>query len=317
LPRLTYAIGAAAAAAALALTTLATAGTAVAMPAAAAAQPATTSVNYYLSLGDSLSVGDQPNAKGVTLPTNQGYADQLYNTLRRSDSGLRLYKLGCPGETSNTFNIGGICGYTGDVRTSLTTRKSDQMQAAIDFLHAHRGHVSLITLDIGANDLNNCLTLTSIPAIAECLTPVFASMQTHLAYTLKKLRTAAPGVTIVGMNYYDPELVTWLEGTTAAKTFAADSVELAGIFTEDLDGVYASFKVPVADVFDNFDTTDMTHTMTLPGIGTVPRDVGYICRRTYECAPAPVGPNEHCNPVGYGAISTAFQATLKKIGWRG
>jgi lysophospholipase L1-like esterase len=311
MPRLTHAIGAAAAAAALALSV------AAAVPAAAASRPdSSPKITYYLSLGDSLSVGDQPNAKGVTLPTNQGYADQLYNALRRTDPGLRLYKLGCPGETSKTLNLGKICGYKGDERYSLDAGKGTQLAAALAFLKAHPGQVPLITLDIGANDLNPCLVLTSISDIAACLSKVFPPMEANLAYTLAKLRKADPHATIVGMTYYDPELADWLTGK-AGQAFAQDSILLAYVFDQDLSGVYAKYKDPVADVFTTFDTTDMTHTMKVPGIpGTLPRDVGLICLRTYECVKPPVGPNEHCNKYGYGAIAGTFLATLQKIKFR-
>jgi len=39
---------------------------------------------YYLALGDSLSQGQQPNLKGVTSNTNEGYADDLYQTGSRA-----------------------------------------------------------------------------------------------------------------------------------------------------------------------------------------------------------------------------------------
>jgi hypothetical protein len=133
MPRLTYAIGAAAAVAALALSA------ATVVPATAADRPdSSPKTTYYLSLGDSLSAGDQPNAKGVTLPTNQGYADQLYNTIKSAHPGLRLWKLGCPGETSATLNKGGICGYKGEERYSLNADKGSQLAAALRFLRGER-----------------------------------------------------------------------------------------------------------------------------------------------------------------------------------
>ena len=87
-------------------------------------------VSYYLALGDSLAVGVQPDAAGTSVETRSGYADQLYATLRRSHPGLRLVKLGCPGETTVTMMKGGICPYPG----------GSQLAAAISFLHAHRAH---------------------------------------------------------------------------------------------------------------------------------------------------------------------------------
>jgi lysophospholipase L1-like esterase len=310
MPSLTRAIGAAAAVAALALSA------AAAVPAAAADRPdSSPKPTYYLSLGDSLSVGDQPNAKGVTLPTNEGYADQLYNTIKRAHPGLRLWKVGCPGETSKTLNLGGICGYKGDARYSLTADKGVQLIAALNFLRSHRGEVPLITLDIGANDLNNCLTLTTIPAIVACLTPVFPAIQKNLAYTLAKLRNADPHAIIVGMTYYDPELADWLTGK-AGQAFAQDSVAVAEVFDQDLTVVYQKYKVLVADVFTSFDTTDMSQLVNVPPFGKLPKDVAQICRWTWECAKPPVGPNEHANATGYGAIASTFEATLSKAGYK-
>ena len=306
MPRLTHMI--AVAAAALALTATA------AVPAVAAQRPAAHQVKeYYLSLGDSLSVGDQPNAQGVTLPTDQGYADQLYAVLKHTDSDLQLVKLGCPGETSHTLNLGGICGYKGAHRFSLTGHTGAQLAAALAFLHFHPGGVPLITIDIGANDLNNCIALGVISKIVACLPPVFAALQKNLAFTLAKLRAADPHATIVGMTYYDPELVAWLEGTTAGQQFAQASIILATQFNQLLVGDYQAVKAPVADVFTAFSTTDMTHLVTVPPFGKLPKDVARICQWTWECAPKPVGPNEHANKTGYGVIAAAFVAALSHI----
>jgi lysophospholipase L1-like esterase len=313
MPRLVYAIGAAAAAAALALSTAVT--TALPATAAAAEQPSTTHATYYLALGDSLSVGDQPNAKGVTLPTSHGYADQLYATLHKTDASLHFYKLGCPGETSATMNKGGVCGYKGDDRYSLTARKGNQLAAALDFIQRHRGQVTLITLDIGANDLNGCIALGSIPKIENCVPPVFAAIEKNLAATLEALRAAAPKATIAGMTYYDPELVAWLTGKSG-QTFAQGSVALAGVFGEILTGVYEKLGALVADMFTSFDTTDITQLVNVPGHGKLPKDVAVICKWTFECTRPPIGPDEHGTNQGYGAMSSTFLATLRKAGFK-
>jgi len=309
MPRLTHVIATAAAAVALTAT--------LAVPAVAAQRPSThtaaSSPEYYLSLGDSLSVGDQPNAKGVTLPTNQGYANQLYRALVKDNSNLKLWKLGCPGETSHTLNLGGICGYKGVSRTSLTADKGAQLATALAFLHAHPGQVPLITIDIGANDLNACIALGSIPKIVKCLNPVFPVIAKNLAFTLGALRKADPQATIVGMSYYVPELADWLTGP-AGQQFAQGAILLGEQFnTSVLGAVYKQAGAAVADVFTSFDSADMKDMVTLPGLGTLPKDVALICKWTWECAPKPVGPNEHANAFGYGVIAGTFLATLKTI----
>ena len=120
----------------------------------AVATPAT----YYVALGDSLSQGVQPDAAGASVETGQGYADQLYAVLHRSQPTLRLVKLGCPGETTGTMIRGGICHYS----------DGSQLAAAAAFLTAHRGHIFLVTIDIGANDPEDCGSVASIRSIASC-----------------------------------------------------------------------------------------------------------------------------------------------------
>jgi lysophospholipase L1-like esterase len=310
--RLPFAIAAAAGALAL------TAATAIPASAAVPAHHGSgghRGPEYYLSLGDSLSVGVQPNAQGVSLPTNQGYADQLYAMLRRDDRDLRLVKLGCPGETTTTLNDGGICGYTGDHRYSLTADTGTQLAAALKFLRVHRGQVPLITIDIGANDLNKCIALGSISAIAACVPPVLAVIQQNLAKTLAALRAADPRATIAGMNYYDPELASWLTGA-AGEAFAEESIPLATALNSTLTADYAQAHAVVADVFTAFRSNDLTDQVYLPGFGMVPENVALICAWTWECAPPPIGPNEHGNAAGYSVIASTFLAALRKAGYR-
>lgn len=316
---LTVAVGTAA----LALSGAAALTAVVASPARATAGSAATAATaghrpgyhsareYYLSLGDSLSVGDQPNAQGTTLPTNQGYADQLAAMLRRDDPGLTLVKLGCPGETTGTLIDGGICGYSGDQRYSLTADTGNQLAAALAFLRAHRGQVPLITIDIGANDLNSCITLGSISAVAGCAGPAIGTAAQNLAAILAQLRAADPHAAIAGMTYYIPELAEWLTGSSG-QAFAEGSISIAEALNAALTADFKAADAPVADVFTAFRSTDLTDTVDLPGFGTVPENVALICRWTWECAAPPVGPNEHANAAGYGVIARTFYATLRE-----
>ena len=75
---------------------------------------------YYLALGDSLAQGVQPNASGVSVMTRDGYPDQAYAALRASRPGLKLVKLGCPGETTTSMINGGICRYRGGSQLAAT-----------------------------------------------------------------------------------------------------------------------------------------------------------------------------------------------------
>jgi lysophospholipase L1-like esterase len=289
---------------AVATVVVATGAMAGGVPALAASHgpTATTASSFYLSLGDSLAQGVQPNAQGVSVETNQGYPDQLFTALRLGNPTLNLVKLGCPGETTLTMINGGICSYP----------TGSQLNQAAAFLASHKGHVQLVTIDIGANDLNPCLppNKTTITAIAKCLNKVFPKLAANLTAIMNVL-TSANGSSgpppIIGMTYYDPELANWLVGTPAAKTLAKDSVALAQLFGNLLSGVYTQFGAKVADVFKTFHTTIPFSTkVTLPAFGKVPKAVGYICSYTWMCAAPPVGPNIHANQLGYGVIANTF-----------
>lgn len=253
-------------------------------------------VTYYLALGDSLSQGVQPDAAGASVKTGQGYADQLYAALLPAHPGLRLVKLGCPGETSRTMIDGGICRYPG----------GSQLGAAMAFLRAHRGHMFLITLDIGANDPEDCGSQASLSKLVSCLVTGVPDALANLATIMTRLRAGAPGVRVVGMTYYLPVLAAWRDGA-AGQVIARLSEKLAAGYADLLAGAYAGSGARVADVFGAFDTSNFGDQVTVPGIGTVPRNVALICQWTWACAAPPRGPNQHANQAGYKIIAQTFQ----------
>jgi lysophospholipase L1-like esterase len=251
---------------------------------------------YYLALGDSLSQGVQPDAAGASVETGQGYADQLYAALLPAHPGLRLVKFGCPGETSKTMIDGGICRYPG----------GSQLAAAVAFLRAHRGHMFLITIDIGANDPEDCGSQASPSKLFSCFAGGVPDALANLATIMTRLRAAAPGVRVVGMTYYLPALAAWRNGT-AGQVIARLSEKLAAGYSQLLAGAYAGSGARVADVFSAFDTSNFGDQVTVPGIGTVPRNVALICQWTWACAAPPRGPNQHANQAGYKIIAQTFQ----------
>jgi lysophospholipase L1-like esterase len=266
-----------------------------------AARHATATVSYYLSLGDSLSVGVQPDPAGKSLPTGQGYASQLYAALRAGDPGLRLVKLGCSGETTHTMIDGGICSYPAH----------SQLAEAVSFLRAHRGEVSLVTIDIGANDPDSCISRASLGAIVSCIAKGFPQTVANLTKIMSSLRAAAGSkVRIIGMNYYVPALSQWLDGPLGQQ-YARLSERLVIGYNKLLATVYQHYDAGVANVFGAFHSGDFTDKVRVPGIGTVPRNVAAICLWTWECAASPRGPNEHARPIGYGVIALAFLLRLQ------
>lgn len=246
---------------------------------------------FYLALGDSLSRGVQPDAAGASVETRYGYPDQVYAALRPSHPTLRLVKLGCPGETTSTMINGGICRYQG----------GSQLAAAVAFLHAHRGRVLLLTIDIGANDPEHCGSQPSLSQLASCAVTGVPGAVTNLTTIMNSLKAAAPGVRMVGMNYYLPALAEWRNGLPGhVVAWAAE--RLAATYNQLLDRVYTQSGARVADVFGAFETADFSRS----GTSSVPRNVALLCQWTWQCAAPPRGPNQHANQVGYQVIARTF-----------
>lgn len=239
--------------------------------------------HYYLSLGDSLAAGTNATGVGVAF-TDLGYADQLHAALAVGDPKLELVKLGCPGESTISMRFGSqlpsVVGSCGPPRydKNVLYSKGTQLAEAVSFLQAHKGKVALVTINLGANDLNRndaqgdvvvCLFLP------EDCDAEGASMAENLAAILAELRAAAgPGVPIVGMTYYnvfvplgDPVVNTRVDA-----------------LNELLTSSYAAAGVPVADVAGAFGTTE------------------FVCAWTWFCS---LG-DTHPNATGYGVIASEF-----------
>jgi lysophospholipase L1-like esterase len=260
---------------------------------------------YYLSLGDSLSRGVQPDPAGQNHPTDQGYADDLAAVARLVLPGLRLVKLGCETEETTASMInGGQCTYANG-----PSPNGAQLAEAEAFLRAHRDATVLVTIDIGANDLSRCIDRANGVIDLACVGTAFTEAPSNLARILAGLRTAAPGVPIVGMNYYDPFLAAWLQGPDG-QLLAEQSVQLVTQYNQLLEAAYQTAGMPVADVEAAFSTTDFDTLATLPGVGQVPVNVARVCQWTWMCAPPPQGPNIHARPEGYWVMAGAFVAAL-------
>jgi lysophospholipase L1-like esterase len=256
-------------------------------PAPAMADTAT----YYVALGDSLSRGYMPGAGD----TDQGYADDLYATLKARDANLQLVKLGCSGETTTTMINGGRC-------TDRYPVGSSQLAAAVAFLSAHRGAVRYLTLDIGANDADNCAPHGSIDAVcvANGLTTIAGNLQTILDQLV-----AADGhqPVSIGMNYYDPFLADWLTGTQG-QAVATASVGALVVVNSVESLLYALHGFSVADVFSAYRTAEFLPMQDTPPYGSIPPNVATICTLTYMCTVQ----NIHPTVTGYQVIADAFRA---------
>jgi lysophospholipase L1-like esterase len=265
----------------------------------AAANEHDNGVRHYLSVGTSLAAGIQPDANGVNQLTNDGYADQLHDIVAPEFRMLKLTKLGCPGETTVTMINGGTCDYA----------EGSQLAQAVEFLHAHKDKVAIVTIDVGVNDVlaANCIDVATADVDPACLINAFNALSNNLITILATLKQAAhPDTKFVAMNYYNTFLAFWLTGPSG-QMLAYQSAALADIFNYDTLGVvYGAFGIPVADVAAAFGAGNFS----LNPVANMPQNVLNICVYTWMCAPSPVGPNIHANRLGYGVIAATIAATL-------
>jgi lysophospholipase L1-like esterase len=274
--------------------------------AAGAAWPSTAQAGparYYVSLGDSLAVGIQPNAAGHSRTTRQGYADYLYRMERRHFRGLRLVKLGCGGEDTTSIRTNSsACGYG---------IYHNQLAAADAFLRRHRSQIAFVTIDIGANDVDGCVSSSGAVDFG-CVTRGLAAAKRNVPKIAKRLRRAGGRrMRILGMTYYDPFLQLYLKGDSSDRSIAMASVSLADQFNANLASAYRGRRIKVADVGRAFETDNATGRTTLAPYGSIPTNVARICQLTWMCAPPPVGPNIHANEAGYKLIAKTFARRIR------
>ncbi len=268
--------------------------------------------HYYLALGDSLSQGMQPDLNGTTLDTNEGYANDLLTIEQHRVHNLALVQLGCGGDTTTSMLTGK--GNSKDAQLLHCDRAGGSQESAAErFLraHHHKGEVPLVTVDIGANDVDSCVTATNV---VSCVTAGLSNIAANLPKILSGLRKAAPaGTTFAAMNLYDPVLGGYFAPAgTAANALASASLPLSKSLNATLQKGFEGGGFLTADVADAFSTYDNTDMVTWEG-NQIPLDVARVCSWTWACQTPPSGPNIHANKNGYQVIANTF---AKAIGSR-
>jgi lysophospholipase L1-like esterase len=283
---------------------------AVAAPTASAAGKSAPA-RYYLALGDSLSVGFQPGPTGVGVETRRGYTNDLFALESKRVKKLRLVELGCPGDTTTSLLTG--AGNAVSAKKFHCDRKGgSQLKAAVAFLKAHhrRGEVPLITIDIGANDVDSCVSAGSLTAITACVTNGENSIKQNTPKILRALKAAAPARTkFVAMNLYDPVLGDFFNANPSDKLLSTASVALVKAINGDIASADSQAGFKTADVADAFRTYDQSATVSYEG-QMIPVDVAYACAWSWACTTPPVGPNIHANDNGYQVIASVFYGTI-------
>lgn len=270
-------------------------------PAQQAAAPAASGPPLYISLGDSLAAGWQPDANGRDRATRQGYVDVVARSLARSHPGLQIQRMSCGGATTGTLLSGGAgCQPRGE---------RSQVERAEEALRANPNTV-LVTVNIGDNDIEMCIDGNTGAVDTACMRHGEATLERTLPQIAARLRAAAaPSARIVGLVDYDQFLSLWLQGAKG-RAAARRSLGTISALNRTIARIYQQAGIEVADASARFATADLAHTRRLRGYGRVPLAVYNICTLTWACSAPPVGHDDHARPAGYRQIALAILDVL-------
>jgi lysophospholipase L1-like esterase len=250
------------------------------------AQAATTPVEYDVAMGDSLAAGTGASS------TADDYVSLVYQHELARHPGLQLENLGCGGATTASVIHGPGCSYT----------TGTQLGDAEAFLRSHPGQVEMLTIDIGANDVDGCIGSSGINT--SCLQTGLSQITTNLPLILSGLRAADPTLAVYGMDYYDPFLSEWLTGASG-QTLAQESETGAVALNDELGQIYSANKATMADPATLFQTANFTLTGSYNGT-TVPENVALICAWTWMCSENDI----HANDEGHAELALAFESVI-------
>jgi len=273
----------------------------VAFPAASGAYPPKP---YYLSLGDSYTTGFQPGV-GMT----PGYTDYARRKLR-----LQAENFGCAGATTTSMLSSNGCG------APATTDRAPysgipQAQAALDFIAAHPGAVSLVSVSIGGNDFDHCSDVN-------CVQAAMPTMQANIETLVGDLDAAlaAAGDTntkIIGLTYPDVELGLYVWPTNPPSSAnlqlaqssigAFDSLinpTLSTAYHSVTRGRFVNVTTAPYKKAIHGDDTSLSIVQRVNPYGKVPAAVAEICKLTYFCSQG----NIHGNTAGYTFIGKLLVA---------
>ncbi|MGH2872862.1 MAG: SGNH/GDSL hydrolase family protein [Solirubrobacteraceae bacterium] len=268
------------------------------VPSTAAAAPTTGAPQYLLALGDSYAVGYQAN---VGHTTRNGPASQLVGIAARRGLRLRLVDLGCGGATTHSMLTQLDCPATSRLPGAAGYPRKTQVQAAVAFLRGHRGHVALVTISIGGNDVDGCIPQANPLACVRANMPAAVG---NLKRILRQLRAAGgPKVRIVGSTYPDVVLGAWVKPSVfGANRFTLVSESLTAfrsVINPGLHRAYASAHAGFVDVTAATGAYGPFYSVSDPPYGVVPQPVAEACRLTFFCSYLDI----HMTTAGYAIIA--------------
>jgi len=306
---------------AIGLTGIATAGGAAARSGHVKAAP-----NYYVSVGDSYSVGYQPAYGALPQQNTKGYTGVVAKAQH-----LTLVNFGCAGATTSSLLNSAGCpsGAQAAFGNGWNTGNAGGTQeaAALAFIDANPGHVSLVTVSISGNDVTSCATqsspiacvITASSAIATNVGQLVSDLDTHLT------SAGDTGAKIVGITYPDVllGLNVWPSASPNNSLAGLSTIAFDALINPTLNTAYTSVArgrfVNVTDApyglatsgmdtnpWDNTNTVFTGPTTKLKPYGVIPVATAEVCTLTYYCS---LG-NIHANTKGYKFIGGLIDAKI-------
>ncbi|ANW21669.1 SGNH/GDSL hydrolase family protein [Streptomyces clavuligerus] len=252
---------------------------------------------YYVSLGDSLASGFQPD---VQRDTNLGYTDKLFAQLKQTDPNLRHIKLGCSSETSATFINGGFCTYKDSANKTV-----GQLAKAVDFLTVNAARVKFVSLNIGGNDLRACFVNGAVDQA--CTLRTLKALDTNVGRITAAVNGASSATTnLAAANTYNPFLVSFLSGAQGQKT-AFETAGAQQAFNEILARHFKANHFTLADFSTAFQSFAFTPEADLPGGGKAPANLVKLCQETFACGPLR---DIHPTPSGHQLLADTMRPAL-------
>jgi lysophospholipase L1-like esterase len=222
--------------------------------------------------------------------TSDGYAERVWRARARSTPGLRLVKLGRGGETAASM-------------VKSPKPGPSQLEEAEDELSA--GSVKLVTIDIGANEVERCRDGSGFDQA--CVQRGLATLRQSLPRIIKRLRAAGgKDLQIIGVNYYNSFLGQWVTGP-AGRRLARASVPVERAINATLATIYNQAHVKIADVESEFHTGELTTYVQTRAFGQIPLAVELTCRWTWACSSRY---DDHTNSRGYRVIARTVTKVL-------
>lgn len=262
-------------------------------------------VRYYVSLGDSYAVGFQPSP---TPGATSGYTGPV-----AAATHLRLANFGCGGATTTSIlsTVGCSAPYGPAAGTgAVAYPKQTQAAAAVAFLHHHRGHIGLITISIGGNDITRCATASSPTACVLAAVPV---VKRNIETLASRLRSAAgKGVPIIGLTYPDVLLGLWVypSGRSNQSLASLSVTAFKDIVNPTLSQAYGkagAHFVDITKVAGGY--VPLSQVTTLAPYGSLPVAVARTCTLTWYCQEG----NIHATTAGYVLIGRTIVARYRSL----